>query len=218
MLSFIVLSFVWAQSEPLAVLKEKYPWAKEIKIIDIYDSNSLYMIIDEPHWSSCAVLYNSESKAITEFTIDEMSVYSAKIIKTKKNTIIEIIGQTHMGNGSIYLFTAEKKLLFQHYILDVHHEGMEFADFRKIEQFKTIPFRNGETFSRIFKDDVLKIDYSQFDMGIIRVYGTILYISELDNKTTVLAQFDVERIYRYNSRLHRYELIKKNGEFLGAEE
>jgi len=212
MLSFILSSFVWAQRETLAALREKYPSAKEIKIIGTYDSNNLCVIIEEPHWSSYTVLYNSVSKTITELTIDEISIYSAKIIKTKHNTIIEIIGQTHMGNGSIYLFTFKKQLLFQHYILDVHHEGMEYADFRKIEHFKTIPYRHGETFSRIFKDNVLKIDYSQFDTGRIRIYGTVLYISELDNKTTVLAQCDIERIYRYNSRLHRYELSKRTGE------
>ena len=213
MLSFALLSLVWAQDAVLAVLKEKYPSAKEIKISDSYDSYGLWMITDEPHWSSWAVLYNSASKTITELTIDEMSVYSAKIIRTKNNTIIEIIGQTHMGNGSVYLFTFEKELLFRHYILDSHYDSMEYAEFRKIEQFKNIPYRVGEEFSRIFKDNVLKIDYSQFDTGKIRIYGTVLYISELDNKTTVLAQFDIERIYRYNSRLRRYELSKRTGEF-----
>ena len=83
---------------------------------------------------------------------------------------------------------------------------------RLSRKFKPIPYRSGEEFSRIFKDNVLKIDYSQFDAGRIRIYGTVLYISELDNKTTILAQVDIERIYQYNSRLRRYELIKKNGE------
>ena len=212
MLSFTLLTLVWAHDEAFATLKEKHPFAKEIKMVDTYGLYDLFIVIYEPDWSNRVVLYHSALKTITEFTIDEMSVYSAKIIKTENNTVIEIIGQTHMGNGSIYLFTFEKQLLFQHYILDVHHEGMEYADFRKIEHFKTIPYRHGETFSRIFKDNVLKIDYSQFDTGKIRIYGTVLYISELDNKTTVLAQFDIERIYRYNSRLRRYELSKRTGE------
>ncbi|MGP1455709.1 MAG: hypothetical protein ACTTJ7_08140 [Treponema sp.] len=218
MLSCTLLSLVWAQDDALAALSEKYPSAKEMSMIDTYGSYGLWMIIYEPNWSSRAVVYNSVSKTITEFTIDEMSVYSAKIIRTKNNTMIEIIGQTHMGNGFVYLFTFEKELLFQHYILDVHHDSMDYAEFRRIEQFKNIPYRSGERFSRIFKNDVLKIDYSHFDTGRIRIYGTVLYISEWDKTTTVLAQLEVERIYQYNSSSRRYELIKKTGSLYERED
>ena len=212
MLSFTLLTLVWAHDEAFATLKEKHPFAKEIKMVDTYGLYDLFIVIYEPDWSNRVVLYHSALKTITEFTIDEMSVYSAKIIKTENNTVIEIIGQTHMGNGSVYLFTFENKLLFRHYALDMHYDSMEYSEFCKIEQFKTIPYRRGELFSRVFKDAVLKIDYSQFDTGIIRIYGTVLYISEWDKITTVIAQLDVERVYQYNSHVRQYELIKRNGE------
>jgi hypothetical protein len=108
----ITSSILYANTKYDLYLKDKYPQAKAIDLIDNIDCYYLYIVVDEPNWWSKAIIYNSKTNSLSDLSIEEQSVYSARIVKTLNSNIVEIVGLTHMGNGKIHLFNLDSQLLF----------------------------------------------------------------------------------------------------------
>jgi len=214
------------------IIQKTYPDAREIRAAGSFKEHYLYIVVYENDWHEWAIIYNAHTHKITECnSVDENAVYSARIIQTPAAHFVEIVGMTHMGNGRIHLLDFNGTEFFSYVFLDCHYESNYFDTVSGIAIFKHYKPEAKETYGRVIKDDVLHIDYSRFDGGFIRIFGTVAYLAEneKDDSVKCIGTVDIERLFK--KRVHKnafsqslgtnraggerpaaYELIKKTGE------
>lgn len=205
--ALIYANFMIFAKTPLECLKEKYAEYQESKIESIGTINdiSLFIIISEADWWETPIFFNLKTNKIQKIAqITEQAVLSAKIIKTKNESFFEIIGITHTGLGKLYLFDSEGKLFFSYNYVDCNYENVEFPDYGQIpclrETVRNKLFELSddyyEDYSAVFENDTLKIDYSKYDEGILRIYGSRNYVGHNDvNDTKIFGSEEIDRIF-----------------------
>ena len=179
---------------PLEFIKEKYSEYQVSKIESIGTVNdiSLFIIVSEENWWESPVFFNLKTNEIKEIDdIMEQAVLSAKIVKTKKESFFEIVGITHTGHGNIYLFDSNGKLFFSYnFVSDNYYEG----------------------YSAVFGNDTLKIDYSKYNEGVLRIYGIYNYVGHnWENDTSkIFGSDEIERIFTHINNEWRLASSKGN--------
>ena len=193
---------------PLEHVKEKYAEYTDDKIesIGTLGKLSLFVLVKENDWFEEAVFFNSATKEIsTPKEISEQAIFSARIVRTKKDSFFEIVGRTHNGHGNIYLFDSAGKLFFNYGFVDRYHEAVDYPDYAQIpclrESVRNKLFKLSddyfEDYSRVFENDSLNIDYSKYDKGILRIYGKCNYVgcNSVNDTSRVLGSDEIERIF-----------------------
>lgn len=178
-----------------------YPYTK-IEGVGSIKNLSLFVFVDQEDWFEKAVFYNSKTDEVTELNdISESAIYSAKIIKTGRKDFFEVVGLTHMGHGSVYLYDSDGKVFFEYSYVDIHHESMQFPDYISYPFLRNAVENNlYESYGKVFENETLNMDYSKFDQGILRIYGKCNYIGDdgYDN-SEVLGSEEIERIFTYTN-------------------
>ena len=221
--ALIYANFMIFAKTPFEFIKEKYSEYQVSKIESIGTVNdiSLFIIVSEENWWESPVFFNLKTNEIKEIDdIMEQAVLSAKIVKTKKESFFEIVGITHTGHGNIYLFDSNGKLFFSYNFVDCHLENVEFPDYGQIpclrETVRNKLFHLSdnyyEGYSAVFENDTLKIDYSKYNEGVLRIYGIYNYVGHNweDDTSKIFCSDEIERIFTHINNEWRLASSKGN--------
>lgn len=235
---FYVLHLVcvlYAASPCETMIQQTYPEAVEIQTAGSYKEYTVFIVVYEADWWERLIIYNAKTNKITECTeLDEASIHSARIITTCSSPFIEAVGITHMGNGSIHLLDFDGNEFFSYVFVDYHYENTSFYAVNNLDIFKHYKPNAAESYSRIIEGGTLQSDYSLFDQGLIRIFGTISYraVNEQTDTEKTIDSVEIERLFKRNTeqygpaqysgakKLHggnntTYKLIKKTGKLDG---
>lgn len=118
--------------------------------------------------------------------ISEQSVHRVRalLLRGFRNPIIEVFGQTHMGNGNIYLFELRDReliLLFQTRAVDFHREKFTFQDGTLSPKYSDL---NGDGYA----DLVLE--------GIVEEWG--------DEPAAVIHREPLRQVFIWDARLKQF--------------
>ena len=199
-----LFSQVLGNNNRLGIIVNNTILNKPIVVINQMDNYILYS--DKNAYNLC--LYNKNNEIHKEIKIGEINIFSAKLIKYMNIIVVEVIGYTNMGNGSLYLFDTDLNLLLERFYVDTHMEMWEYYDFRKMELFMNREYIQGENISEVFRDGNLNIDYNYNGENIIRIYGTKDYISEINGKQEIIISEEINENYTYSRENNKFELMQ----------
>lgn len=198
-----LFSQVLGNNNRLGIIKNDVFEDKPITFIDQYEKYILYSNVNEYD----LYLYNKLDSINQKIEIDEINIYSAKIIRFLDMILIEVIGSSNMGNGNLYIFDVDLNILLKTYYVNTHFEDWDYVYFREIESFKNREYISGETFGEIFRNGTLNIEY-HYEKRIIRIHGIHDYISEKDEKSEIIMSKFIEEVYMYSKSDNKFVLLK----------
>lgn len=82
----------------------------------------------------------------------------------------------------------------------MHHESRQVPDYINYPFLRDAVENNlYESYSKVFENESLNMDYSKFDQGLLRIYGKCNYIGDNDgyDNSEVLGSEEIERIFTY---------------------
>lgn len=98
--------------------------------------------------------------------------------------LVEVVGRTHMGNGSLYLYELKGvtlKLRLETRAYDCNHD------------------------LQAFRDNVLRIEYPFGPTGEVILHGTIDEYGEEDDDTGPLRSWACRKVFRWNPAAERFD-------------
>lgn len=171
--------------------------------------NEFYLFkLSSDDWRSSPILYDSKNNKYINFDFFNDIVDSLRFVKTEKYVFVEIFESTGRGNGDISLYNLQGKCFFSYTAVDSNSDDIPYSEIRNDPFFKNMNLSNRDTISELIKGYKLKSDFSSFDSGSFKLYGTVQYIC---NEDTLLKEVHIERYFQLNPRNGRYELSKKVG-------
>ncbi|MEK7618888.1 MAG: hypothetical protein AAB416_01440 [Patescibacteria group bacterium] len=168
-------------------------------------------------WESLRV-GKKESNGVTLITIDrepdEQSILKAEFLKLKgfERPVLEVYGQTHVGNGALYLYeigeTSARLLLLARGAVDAHVDGAKNPE--NLERY------GYDECGEVFKDGALKSDYRDLNgdgISDLRLSGIADMLCEenriegnssADSRQITVAHRRKERVFLWNPEFRQF--------------
>jgi hypothetical protein len=204
--SLMTLALFPEQTENEVTISE----GKNISVLGTNNRNKWLVRIKDLDTS--VVLVDMAAHNIAHFPLDGQSILSARFITIPyvNESIMEVITCTPQGNGNLYLFNTDFRILLTAKYYDSCHENADYSVFHATELFKNVE-NNGQTISRVYRNNHLDVDYRDVKNKMIKVYGICDYISHANDVDTAILSEPVEKYYKYSDKTKTFELMTNIG-------
>jgi hypothetical protein len=185
--SLMTLALFPEQTENEVTISE----GKNISVLGTNNRNKWLVRIKDLDTS--VVLVDMAAHNIAHFPLDGQSILSARFITIPyvNESIMEVI-------------TCTAKYY------DSCHENADYSVFHATELFKNVE-NNGQTISRVYRNNHLDVDYRDVKNKMIKVYGICDYISHANDVDTAILSEPVEKYYKYSDKTKTFELMTNIG-------
>lgn len=206
LLSVTTLTLFAEQTENEITISE----AKNVSVLGTNNRNKWLVRIKDLDTS--VVLVDMAAHNISHFPLEGQSILSARFITIPyvNESIMEVIATTPEGNGNLYLFNTEFRILLKTKYYDSCRENVDYSVFHGTELFKNIE-DNGQKISRVYRNNHLDVDYRDVKNKMIKVFGICDYIADTkDVDATVLSE-PVEKYFKYSDKTKTFDLMTNIG-------
>lgn len=194
-----------ADTESLRLARASFPDYSDYCVSASNGRLSLVKLVSQENWFEELCLVNTANGQVLKINIDEQSVLSARFIVTgfSSELLVEVLGKTHMGNGSLYLFDTKGSTLLIAPFVDFHHEGYNISDVEAKNAELSKKLSGDGEFSQLFRNGRLDVNYSYNPTKKeILIFGVVDYVrASPDYKTdTLVSSEKVSFVYRFDAK------------------
>ncbi len=201
-LALSVNALVAQETDGKAVIKQR----EDIVVLGSNNRNQWLVKLSNP--TPTIALMDINGHKMYQIPIEENGILSAQFITLPymRESVIEVVGCSTGGKGSLYLFNADLVVLLKTRYFDSHREKVPYEGYHAIKAFAKRQSQT-ETISQVYRNSHLQVDYRDTRNKTVKVTGYCDYIAEGDGEAVTVFSEGVEKYFQYSDTKKKFEYV-----------